>query len=38
LAGFVERLFCEVDKLQILCSSCHDQKTKLENEIRKKSK
>lgn len=27
LAGFVERLFCEVDGLQILCKACHKQKT-----------
>lgn len=37
LPGFVNRLFCEVDNLQILCSSCHDTKTKHENESRKKS-
>lgn len=37
LPGFVNRLFCEVDNLQILCSSCHDIKTKKENEDRKKS-
>lgn len=30
LPGFVERLFCEIDNLQILCSSCHDIKTKKE--------
>jgi 5-methylcytosine-specific restriction endonuclease McrA len=30
LEGFVERLFCEVDNLQILCTSCHDVKTKFE--------
>lgn len=30
LKGFVERLFCEIDGLQCLCSSCHDKKTKLE--------
>jgi 5-methylcytosine-specific restriction endonuclease McrA len=28
LPGFVERLFCEIDNLQVLCSSCHDKKTK----------
>lgn len=27
---FVERLFCEVDNLQVLCEKCHDVKTKLE--------
>lgn len=32
LPGFVERLFCEVEKLQILCSTCHDIKTKEEKE------
>ena len=30
LPGFVERLFCEQDNLQVLCSNCHDEKTKLE--------
>jgi len=37
LPGFVNRLFCEGDNLQVLCSSCHDTKTKHENEGRKKS-
>ena len=27
LPGFVERLFCEVDGLQVLCVDCHDTKT-----------
>lgn len=27
LPGFVERLFCEADNLQVLCSKCHDKKT-----------
>jgi 5-methylcytosine-specific restriction endonuclease McrA len=27
LPGFVERLFCEVDNLQCLCSDCHNKKT-----------
>lgn len=27
---FVEKLFCEADGLQCLCSSCHDAKTKSE--------
>lgn len=30
LPGFVERLFCEIDNLQVLCEKCHDRKTKLE--------
>lgn len=32
LAGFVERLFCEEKDLQVLCSGCHDVKTKLEKQ------
>jgi 5-methylcytosine-specific restriction endonuclease McrA len=32
LPGFVERLFCEIDNLQVLCTECHDRKTKLENK------
>ena len=27
LAGFVERLFCEADGLQLLCHTCHAAKT-----------
>jgi len=27
LPGFVERLFCEIDNLQVLCSDCHTKKT-----------
>jgi 5-methylcytosine-specific restriction endonuclease McrA len=30
LPGFVERLFCEVDGLQVLCSDCHNKKTQKE--------
>jgi 5-methylcytosine-specific restriction endonuclease McrA len=30
LPGFVERLFCEMDNLQVLCSKCHDIKTQSE--------
>lgn len=32
LPGFVERLFCEADNLQVLCSGCHNEKTKLEKK------
>lgn len=28
LPGFVTRLFCEVDNLQVLCIQCHDTKSK----------
>lgn len=30
LPGFVERLFCEIDNLQVLCETCHDKKTQNE--------
>ncbi len=32
LPGFINRLFCEQDNLQVLCTECHDKKTKLEKE------
>ncbi len=32
LPGFVERLFCEQDNLQVLCEACHDVKTKKEKK------
>lgn len=32
LPGFVERLFCEQDNLQVLCEKCHDIKTKSEKK------
>jgi len=32
LAGFVERLFCEMDKLQVLCETCHNIKTQSEKK------
>ena len=32
LPGFVERLFCEVDNLQVLCFECHSIKTDKEKE------
>jgi 5-methylcytosine-specific restriction endonuclease McrA len=35
LPGFIERLFCEQDNLQVLCEKCHDKKTANErNESR----
>lgn len=30
LPGFVERLFCEIDNLQVLCETCHNKKTQNE--------
>jgi 5-methylcytosine-specific restriction endonuclease McrA len=35
LPGFVERLFCEADNLQILCETCHNKKTQNEKSSRK---
>jgi 5-methylcytosine-specific restriction endonuclease McrA len=32
LPGFVERLFCETDNLQVLCSVCHNIKTQNEKD------
>ena len=32
LKGFVDRLFCEQEHLQVLCNGCHDVKTKLEKK------
>lgn len=29
---FIEGLFCELENLQVLCKSCHDIKTKEEND------
>ena len=34
LPGFVERLFVEVDGLQVLCTTCHNKKTKQEKNAR----
>ncbi len=32
LPGFVERLFCEQDNLQVLCGNCHNIKTQNEKK------
>ena len=32
LPGFVERLFCEQNNLQVLCEVCHNEKTQLEKQ------
>ena len=38
LPGFVERLFCEVDHLQVLCEKCHDKKTKTDKHEKNNAK
>lgn len=35
LPAFVEKLFCGVDGLQTICTSCHTAKTQREREARK---
>ena len=36
--SFINNLFCEEDKLQVLCKACHDEKSKEERLIAKTSK
>ena len=31
---YIERLFCPVEKFQILCTVCHEQKTRIEDSLR----
>jgi 5-methylcytosine-specific restriction endonuclease McrA len=38
LPGFVDRLFCEVTGLQVLCEKCHDKKTKTDKYEKNNSK
>lgn len=33
---YIDRMFCPKENYQILCKSCHDVKTKAENQLRKK--
>ena len=35
LPGFVDRLFCEVDNMQCLCTECHNIKTQNERKNKK---
>lgn len=35
---YIERLFVEIEKLQVLCETCHNHKSKDEKEIRKNGK
>ena len=37
LPAFVERLFCEKEGLQVLCSECHNKKTNSERKTKKKT-
>ena len=32
---YIERMFCPVDNLQVLCGTCHDVKSKEERQLRK---
>jgi 5-methylcytosine-specific restriction endonuclease McrA len=32
---YVSKMFCDLDGFQILCTSCHDSKTLVENQERK---
>lgn len=38
IGTYIKRLFCSVDGFQILCKSCHKNKSKEEDEIRKQYK
>lgn len=38
LPQFVEGLFCEIDNLQCLCSSCHSSKSLIDNKNIKNEK
>jgi len=31
---YINRLFCEADKFQVICHGCHDHKTRLEDMMR----
>ena len=35
---YIDRLFCDMDGLQILCKTCHKKKTKEESAIRKEAR
>lgn len=32
---YIDRLFCEEERLEVLCKTCHDDTTRKENEQRK---
>jgi hypothetical protein len=33
--SYIQRMFCEIDGLQVLCKQCHDIKTEIERSVRK---
>jgi hypothetical protein len=35
---YVHRMLCDVDGYQVLCTTCHDVKTRIEDELRQKYK
>jgi hypothetical protein len=35
---YIDRLFCDIDNLQVLCHECHRVKTNEENALRRKTK
>jgi hypothetical protein len=32
---YIDRLFCSPDNFEVLCQSCHDDKSRAENEMRR---
>lgn len=36
--NYIDRLYCEVNNFQILCTNCHDIKSLAEGQIRKKKR
>jgi uncharacterized CHY-type Zn-finger protein len=36
--GFISRLFCETDKLQVICEKCHSKKSLEETKVRKENR
>lgn len=33
---YIERLFCDISNLSLICKSCHKAKTQAENQLRRK--
>lgn len=36
--SYIDNMFCAIENLQVLCSDCHDIKTREENSIRKETR